>query len=193
MKGRTRISERALSRIALHSAATVPGVSVTSGGFAGLGGGYPRCDVSVDRAAGRVRLDLTIAVSWPAPVSAVAAHTRETIGRHVAAATGLSVSAVNVSVEQVLNSRHRVTEADLTADTPDYRHREVALRSPTPVRSPQLIRLPAKLSTRRPLTPVRTTAVRPLRPVRVLPLHPRSPGHQVARELAEERRMRELR
>ena len=112
MTGYTHISERAINRIAAHSASAVPGVVHTSGGIVKLGGNYPRCDAIVDRTAGRVRLDVAIAVSWPAPVSAVAARVRDAVRRGVEAATGLTAGAVNVSVDQVVHSAHRVSADD---------------------------------------------------------------------------------
>lgn len=176
MTGRTHISERAINRIAAHSASAVPGVASTSGGIVRLGGSYPRCDAIVDRAAGRARLDVAVAVSWPSPVSAVAAHVRDAVRRGVEAATGLTVGTVNVSVDQVVHSARRVSAADL-AEAPDpAMTTEISVTPRTRVTSPRVVRLPSPLSTHRALTPVRVTTGRPVTPVRVPPRARRRPG-----------------
>lgn len=193
MTGRTHISERAVNRLATYRAGTVPGVVSTSGGIVKLGGAYPRCDAILDRTAGRARLDVALAVTWPSPVSAVAAQVRDTVRRCVEDATGLTASTVNVSVDHVIHSAHRVGAAEVAAAPGSHFTQEVAVATRAHVASPRIIRLPSPLSTKRPLTPVRITAGRPLAPVRVIPLHPDSPGHAVAKELAEERRTREHR
>lgn len=191
MTGHTHISERAINRIAAHSASTVPGVESTSGGIVKLGGAYPRCDAIVDRTAGRARLDVAIAVSWPSPVSAVAARVRDAVRHGVEAATGLTAGIVNVSVDQVVHSAHRVSPDDLAEVPAPGATTQISVTPRTRVTSPKAVRLPSPLSTHRALTPVRVTVGAPVVPVRVLPLHPNSPGHVVAREIAEERRKRD--
>lgn len=177
MSGHTHISERAINRIAAHAAGTVPGVVSTSGGIVKLGGSYPRCAALVDRTTGRARLDVALAVSWPSPVSAVAARVRDAVRQEVEAATGLSAGVVNVSVEQVLHSAHRVSAEDL-AQAPNHGVTiPVSVTSRTRITSPKVIRLPSPLSTHRALTPVRITAGRPMTPVRVV-----AHGHAVAEE-----------
>ena len=191
MTGYTHISERAINRIAAHSASAVPGVVHTSGGIVKLGGNYPRCDAIVDRTAGRARLDVAIAVSWPAPVSAVAARVRDAVRRGVEAATGLTAGAVNVSVDQVVHSAHRVNADDLAETPAPEMTTQISVTSRTRITSPRVVRLPSPLSTHRALTPVRTTVGAPVVPVRVLPLHPNSPGHVVAQSIAAERKRRD--
>ncbi|AGS33982.1 hypothetical protein B841_02495 [Corynebacterium maris DSM 45190] len=191
MTGHTHISERAINRIAAHSASAVPGVVHTSGGIVKLGGNYPRCDAIVDRTAGRVRLDVAIAVSWPAPVSAVAAHVRDAVRHDVEAATGLATGIVNVSVDQVVHSAHRVSADDLAEAPAHGMTTQISVTPRTRVTSPKVVRLPPPLSTHRALTPVRTTVGAPVVPVRVLPLHPNSPGHVVAQSIAAERKRRD--
>lgn len=187
MTGRTHISERAINRIAAHSASAVPGVESTSGGIVKLGGNYPRCDAIVDRTADRARLDVAIAVSWPSPVSAVAALVRDAVRRGVEAATGLTVGIVNVSVDQVIHSAHRVSDEDLAAAPAPGVTTEISVIPRTRVASPRMIRLPSPLSTHRALTPVRTTVGAPVVPVRVLPLDPNDPGHVVVHDIAEDK------
>lgn len=187
MSGHTHISERAINRIAAHAAGTVPGVVSTSGGIVKLGGSYPRCAAIVDRTTGRARLDVALAVSWPSPVSAVAARVRDAVRQEVEAATGLSAGVVNVSVEQVLHSAHRVSAEDLAAAPAPGVTTEISVTPRTRVASPRMIRLPSPLSTHRALTPVRTTVGAPVVPVRVLPLDPNDPGHVVVHDIAEDK------
>lgn len=87
--GRTRIAARVVGAVARLAAESVPHVSQA------LGGGR------VGAAGARVVVDVQVVVDHGAPIPAVAARVREQVVRHLAAQTGLTATAVDVTVVDV--------------------------------------------------------------------------------------------
>lgn len=151
MTGSTTFSERALTRLAVAAASEVPGVEVVSSSWAGLGArSYPRAEVTLDRLQQRAQFTCALAVSWPAPVTDIAARVQHNIRTWVPAMTGLEVVKVDVSVEQTLAGAHRVSAAEVAASTEAPELAAVSAPGGIRVRRPS-IREP------RPLRPIRTT------------------------------------
>lgn len=196
MKGSNNFSDRTLSRIATSAAASVPGVAVVSSSWTELGTrSYPRCEVRLDFRTQQVQLDFYLAVTFPSPITDVAARVQANAHTWIKAMTGLETNQVNVTVEQTVLGEARLTHADVNAaptvprlEPIQVRH-GVSVRSPrqrasqavrspetappTPVRSPvtQEGREPTvpNLPPARPVRSPRVSAPRPLRPVRTTP------------------------
>lgn len=113
--GTVVFSERAVSRVVAAAAASVPGTTSISRGLERIAGrSYPRYDVMIDDHAGSTTIEAFIAVTWPAPVTAVAEQVRTTIAEWVTSMTGLRVEQVNVLVGPVVAGPHRTTRAEVT-------------------------------------------------------------------------------
>lgn len=114
--GTVVLSERAVAKIVAAAAASVPGTTSLSRGLERIAGrSYPRYDVMIDDHAGSTTIEAFIAVSWPAPVTAVAEQVRSTIARWVTTMTGLRVEQVNVVVGPVVAGSQRVSREALAA------------------------------------------------------------------------------
>lgn len=106
-----RISDRAVSRIVAAATASVPGTIELGRSMERIAGRtYPRYDVIVDDAAGSCSIEAFIAVTWPAPITAVAEAVRDSIIAWVHDATGLEVTHVNVVVGPIVLGQ-RVSES----------------------------------------------------------------------------------
>lgn len=157
MTGATNFSDRTLSRIINSAATSVPGVEVITSSWAEIGTrSYPRCDLRLDFHAHTLQVDSFLAVSFPAPVTDVAAKVRTNIHTWVKAMTGLEATHVNVTVEQTLLRDHRLSQADLNSGPSVPRLQPIHVR---PGREPRSPKLPAE----RPLVSPRTAPPRPLR------------------------------
>lgn len=100
-RGHLDVRERVHARVAELAACEVGGVVPVHGGLdAVTGRELPR--VRVHGAGGRVRLEVDVAVRWPAPLATTAAAVRDLVGRRVHELTGAAVDAVDVSVVRVL-------------------------------------------------------------------------------------------
>lgn len=187
MTGHTRYSDRAISKIVNAAAAVVPGVFCVSSSWADIGTrSYPRSEVRVDHTAASVQVDAVIAVSWPSPITAVAAQVQDNIREWVRAYTGLRVTQVDVLVEHAEPSDSRVTSRDLTlatqtpAITPVKQPLATPVRQPrtttaAPVRLPQLRPNPVNRAFPDGITPGPLPDLMPLRPITVpvaVPLRP---------------------
>lgn len=100
-RGRLEVHERVHGRVATLAACEVDGVVPVHGGLdAVTGRELPR--VRVREAGGRVRLDVDVAVRWPAPLDLTALAVRDLVARRVHDLTGAHVDAVDVTVARVL-------------------------------------------------------------------------------------------
>lgn len=98
-RGRLDISAKAIERIATHAARNVSGVTVSGSGLDKMVGRHlPRASSTV--AGDTVRLNIDISLTWPVAAGDVARRVRAEVTRHVGQLTGLSVAAVDVSVER---------------------------------------------------------------------------------------------
>ncbi|MDU0478679.1 Asp23/Gls24 family envelope stress response protein [Staphylococcus chromogenes] len=118
-QARVSISERAITKIVAAAVRSVPGTITHSAGLDRLTGrAFPRYDVHINDATGRVSVETFIAVTWPSPVMDIAATVRETVTAHVTAFTGLAVEQVNVVVGPVVPGAHRITKEQLSTTPP---------------------------------------------------------------------------
>ncbi|MDR7328499.1 Asp23/Gls24 family envelope stress response protein [Corynebacterium guangdongense] len=172
MTGRTRFSDKALTKVVNAAASSVPGVVTVTSSWADIGTrSYPRCEVRSDQLAGVVQVSSFIAVAWPSPATDVAARVQRSISSWVTALTGLRCTQVNVTVEQAVDAGRRVhaTEVARAPDSPALR--PVQVRRAGPVVSPV---------TARPLR-VRVPETRPPRPLTPVPAPRPAPLREVAR------------
>ena len=103
-RGRLRVADRALQRIAVRAAEGVDGVLPGAvGTVAGLlGSGLPA--VELERAGRHVRVQVDVAVRWPAPAPRVAAQVRDAVSAQVGRTADLVVDAVSVTVRDVVRA-----------------------------------------------------------------------------------------
>jgi hypothetical protein len=92
-RGSLTIADRALTRTAEQVARGVPGVAPDERG-------YPK--VSWQRAGTRSRVDLELAITWPASAAGVAAQVQSTVGRELTRIAGQDVDSVTVAVSDVV-------------------------------------------------------------------------------------------
>lgn len=176
MRGRTFISDKAISKTVMRTVEAIPGVISTRTGIAGLGSSYPRCDVAAERSRNLLRLDITIAVGWPSPVSAVAARVRDFAAQVARDATGMDVTNVNVTVAQAVAGEERVARSDLdSAEAPSFEVSEMP--DPPAITAIRRVHGYRDLATDRQLSPALLPAESELQPVVVAPGHPASPAH----------------
>lgn len=115
-RGVIRISEKTVTKIVDQAVRSVPGVTGRDGGFEKITGrSYPRYNVQVDEDGDAVAVEAFIAATWPAPIIRVAEEVRAAICERVAAMLGMKVIRANVTVETVVDSEERITDADLDA------------------------------------------------------------------------------
>lgn len=103
-RGRLHVADRALQRIAVRAAEGVDGVLPAAvGRVAGLlGSGLPA--VELERAGRHVRVQVDVAIRWPAPAPRVTAQVRDAVSAQVARTAGLVVDAVSVTVRDVVRA-----------------------------------------------------------------------------------------
>ncbi|MDJ0392235.1 DUF6286 domain-containing protein [Rhodococcus sp. G-MC3] len=91
------IKERAIERVAVTAALTVPAVVRTVGGISRLTGReLPRADVSVGEHS--VSINLYVSVAWPSTISDVAASVHAEVARALGAIIGLPLHRLNVVI-----------------------------------------------------------------------------------------------
>ncbi|MFY0407786.1 Asp23/Gls24 family envelope stress response protein [Solicola sp. PLA-1-18] len=102
-RGTLDVKSKAITHIAERAAGETDGTvrSATTAQKA-LGRGYPRASVRVDR--NRAWVDLDVAVTWPAPVSTIAAQVRDSVIRRTSELSGLDVRRVDVTIHVVTGS-----------------------------------------------------------------------------------------
>lgn len=141
-RGTTTIDEKVVTRIVVSALESVPGCVGRRSGLGALTGrNFPRVDVSFDTRGDGVAVDAEIAVSWPAPVRAVAATARDTVATWLRRAVGVRPVHVNIRVAHVAVPAEgepsvRVTRGDLLAFDTDPACRGIVRveREPVPVR-----------------------------------------------------------
>lgn len=100
-RGGLVIHDKAVQRIAEHTAAHTPGVLRHSAGLNRLTGRtLPR--VATHIAGGHVRAHIDVAVAWPQPLAQVTAAVRAQVSEALHTLTGLVVDAVDVAAPTVL-------------------------------------------------------------------------------------------
>ncbi len=97
-RGETLIAERVVGQIARRAALSVPGVVLAT---ALRVTAEPGAAADSDD-TGRARLSLRLAIIFGPPVDALAAAVRARVSEHVRDQTGVSVSAVDIAVEDVI-------------------------------------------------------------------------------------------
>lgn len=133
-RGHTDIAPRGVERIAEKAVRQIPGIVDLDARLAGLGGrGYPRVNVQLDGGSQQAAATVDIAVTWPSPVTALAAETRNLVAETIRVYTGYHVSRVNVTVGETVPGRRVTREgirnrALVEAVVPEYYAPEV--RSP---------------------------------------------------------------
>lgn len=103
-RGRLHVADRALQRIAVRAAEGVDGVVPAAvGRVAGLlGSGLPA--IELERAGRHVRVQVDVAIRWPAPAPRVTAQVRDAVSAQVGRTAGLVVDAVSVTVRDVVRA-----------------------------------------------------------------------------------------
>lgn len=170
MTGRTRFSDKALTKVVNAAAASVPGSVKITSSWSEIGTrSYPRCEIRSDQLAGVIQVTSFIAVSWPSPATDVAEKVQRSIIAWVTAMTGLRCTQVNVTVEQAVGSGRRVHAAEVAAAAEAPRLHPVQVHQGLPVTSPVTARpLSVIAPTVAPARPVRSPITRP--PVRLEPV-----------------------
>ncbi|AKK10334.1 Asp23/Gls24 family envelope stress response protein [Corynebacterium uterequi] len=114
MSGRNDFSDRVFTTVINNAAAAVPGVETITSTWTDIGTrSYPRCDFRVEPEGQTVQVDSYLAVSWPAPVTDVAAQAQRTIQRWLEEMLGYTATQINVTVEQTVPSSRRVSLDDV--------------------------------------------------------------------------------
>ena len=172
MKGKTRFSEKALTKVVNAAAASVPGSVAVTSSWADLGTrSYPRCDIRSDQLAGIIQINSFIAVSWPSPATDIAVAVQRTIISWVSAMTGLRCTQVNVTVEQAVDSDLRVRPEEVYAAAEAPRLRSVRVHRSIPVVSPETARpisvVSPNVARGRPVLSPTTGPAQPLTPTAV--------------------------
>lgn len=92
--GRTRVSDRVVTKIAAQAVAEVPAAEPATSRLPGSD--RPKVDARVD--GGLVSVHVRMAVRWPRPVPEVAREVRDRVRRRVGEFTGLPVGEVDIDV-----------------------------------------------------------------------------------------------
>jgi uncharacterized alkaline shock family protein YloU len=105
-RGRTTIADQVVERIAAMAAAEVESVVDTRGGLTRLLLGHlPRASATVAGSTSRIQVE--VAASWPTPLGTLAAQVRDHVSERVTTLSGLVVTAVDVSVADVVHTQSR--------------------------------------------------------------------------------------
>lgn len=98
-RGHLEVRPRVVDRVGRRAATEVDGVVR---GTTGRLGRHDLPSVTSRVEAGRVRLDVDVAVAWGRPLAAVAAAVQRTVADRVEELTGLQVDVVDVTVDSVV-------------------------------------------------------------------------------------------
>lgn len=110
-RGGLVIADKVIERIAAIAAGEIEAVSDKASGLNKvLGRGLPRASAKV--AAGRARVVVNVAASWPTPLTSMAAEVRDHVNERVTTLTGLTVTAVDVTVADVINPRSKARRVE---------------------------------------------------------------------------------
>ncbi|MET0788806.1 MAG: Asp23/Gls24 family envelope stress response protein [Cellulomonas sp.] len=104
-RGTLTIADRALTRIARQVTLEVPGVAPEESAGAierRLGRGYPR--VQWQRAGNRARVQVEVAITWPASAAHVTVGVQEAVRRELERQAGQDVDHVSVAVREVVQA-----------------------------------------------------------------------------------------
>lgn len=102
-RGRTTIADKVVERVASMAAREVESVADTRTGLTRLvRGALPQASVVV--AGGTTRIKVDVAATWPTPLSGLAVRVREHVAQQVTELVGLSVTAVDVSIADVVHA-----------------------------------------------------------------------------------------
>jgi uncharacterized alkaline shock family protein YloU len=104
-RGTLTIADRALNRIARQVTLDVPGVAPEDTGGSverSLGRGYPR--VHWQRAGNRGRVEVEVAITWPASAADVTAQVQEALRRELHRLAGQDLDHVSVAVREVVRA-----------------------------------------------------------------------------------------
>lgn len=100
-RGSLVVRDKVAQRVAMHAALATPGVQPHAAGLDKLTGReLPRARVVVS--ATRVRAHLTIAVTWPQSLAAVAKNVQDNVTRALTDSAGFEVDGVDVAIEAVV-------------------------------------------------------------------------------------------
>lgn len=99
-RGTLTISDRAIEKVATQAASSVDGVA-PSGSTLDKMMGRRLPKVSSHVRGDQARVEVEVAVVWPLSLSDVATEVRSTVGRAVSGFSGLTVTAVDVTVARV--------------------------------------------------------------------------------------------
>lgn len=109
-RGTLVIADKVVERVAAIAAREIEAVTDrTTGWQRPLTRNLPRATAKV--AGGRARVLVDVAVSWPTPLASMAAQVRDHVQERVTTLTGVTVTAVDVTVADVVQpeaSRKRV-------------------------------------------------------------------------------------
>ena len=101
-RGRTTIADQVVERIASIAANEVEAVIDTRTGWTRLvRGRLPRAEAVV--AGGTSRITVEVAATWPTPLNSVAGRVRDHVSERVSTLTGVTVTAVDVSIADVVH------------------------------------------------------------------------------------------
>ncbi len=101
-RGRTTIADKVVERVASIATSEIEAVIDTRRGWTKLvHRGLPRASAIV--AGDTCRIQVEVAAIWPAPLAEVASRVRDHVTTQVAALTGVTVAAVDVSVADVVH------------------------------------------------------------------------------------------
>ncbi len=131
-RGRLLVKDKAVSRIAVAAALSVPGVARQSSGLLRLPGReLPRAEVTMGPES--VAVTLYLAVRWPCPVAVLSRDVHITVAERVETLTGLPLEGLHIVVAAAV-PRDPDSEADVDSRQLDG---DIAVRAdPPPARTP---------------------------------------------------------
>lgn len=101
-RGSLRIADKVVERIAAIAAGEIEAVTDHASGWSRVvGRSTPRATAKV--AGGRARVVVSVAASWPTPLTAMAVEVRDHVNERVTTLTGVTVTAVDVTVADVIH------------------------------------------------------------------------------------------
>lgn len=101
-RGRLRIADRVVERIATHSAAGIAGATRSGSTLTGVvGRQFPKASAQI--AGSRVRISVDVAVLWPHSLPQVTAAVRDAVAAEVHRLAGMQVDAVDVTAARILH------------------------------------------------------------------------------------------
>lgn len=121
-RGRLVVKDRAISRIAVAAALSVPGVVRQSSGLLKLPGrDLPRAEVTTG--ADSVAVALYLAVTWPCPVAVLSREVHVTVAERIETLTGMPLEELHIVVAAAVprsgDADAEVDARQLTAECPD--------------------------------------------------------------------------